>query len=741
MKDSYRDKLSRDVPASLAVFFVAIPLCLGIAHASGAPLLSGLVSGVLGGIVVGSISRSPLSVSGPAAGLTAVVLSALSTLGSFDAVLTATFVAGLLQLAFGAARAGFVSKYIPLSVIKGMLSAIGIILIFKQLPHMVGYDIEEFGVDEFLLTKEDLNEKYADEADPEWNTFTLLIHALKHTNTGILLIGLLSLFLLIGWEKTLGKRWKALPGALIVVIAGLVINWLYDMTGWFAHLTGDHLVQVPVVKSWDQFVSGHSFMSLSAFAEPAMYGIAFTIAAVASIETLLSLEAIDKLDPEGRRSPANRELVAQGAGNTLAGLFGGLPMTSVIVRSSVNLNAGAKSRLSTILHGALILISVLFLTSFLNHIPLACLAAILVHTGYKLIRPSLIRAIVAKGWKQWLPFVVTILAILFTDLMLGVAIGLVTATFFILWEYQTSPAMRIVDFGHRRRIILLEGISFLHKPQFVRQLECIPPGVVIEIDGSRCQHLDSDIRAYLEDFQVQCEKNNTQLIIGGIADMDHNREAVERQLNALYERIFVNNRRWVEEKKQANPQYFEDLSKGQAPQYLFIGCSDSRVPANEITGTEPGEMFVHRNIANMVVNTDINMLSVVQYSVEVLNVKHVIVCGHYGCGGVKAAIDHQYHGLIDKWLRNIKDVYRLHRDELDAIKDEEQRHRRLVELNVREQVLNLMKTSFIQRNRQLYGFPQVHGWVYDLREGLLKDLQLDIDETYLDYEEIYKINY
>jgi len=271
----------------------------------------------------------------------------------------------------------------------------------------------------------------------------------------------------------------------------------------------------------------------------------------------------------------------------------------------------------------------------------------------------------------------------------------------------------------------------------VKVLAKIGPNRLVEIDGSRSKFIDNDILELLKEFKVSCKEKNIELLIGGINGME-TKDEIKDLIDESYKKLFVNNRNWVEKKLKMDPEYFQKLLAGQKPEYLFIGCSDSRVPANEITGTDPGEMFVHRNIANMVVNSDINMLAVLQYSVEVLNVKHVIVCGHYGCGGIKAAMEGEQLGLIDKWLRNIKDVYRIHELELDAIKNPEVKNRRMVELNVQEQVFNLMKTSFIQKNRKLYGFPQVHGWVYDLADGFINDLNIDVDKE-LGEHDIYRL--
>lgn len=736
-----RENLKYDLPAGIAVFFVAVPLCLGIAHASGVPLIAGLISGVIGGVVVGMLSGAQLSVTGPAAGLTAIVLSGIKELGTYEAFLAATVLAGIFQIALGLFKTGALANYIPNAVIKGMLSAIGLILIIKQFPHMIGYDIEEMGVEEFNVNQFDLNEQYHEAHDSEKNTLTVFLHALQHLHKGVLITGLLSLVFLVVWDKTLQKKFKVIPGALLVVLLGVLTSMFAERVLGMPQLTVDHLVNLPQLGSIDAFIDQTHFPDWSALANPSLLKIAATIALVASIETLLSIEAVDKLDPLQRSTDNNKELLAQGIGNTLAGLLGGIPVTSVIVRGSVNVSAGARTKISAIVHGLLITIAVVFFATMMNMIPLASLAAVLIYTGYKLLAPVVFIEQYRKGWSQFVPFVVTVVAIVRTDLLIGVGIGLLVAIIYIVREDHKGTTLRVLDLGPRKRVVLGENITFLHKRRIAEMLDEMPDNTIVEIDGSRNYYLDKDIQEIIIDFKGKAPLRNIEVILGGINFMDHNsKHELKESMRQSYERLFVNNQKWVDDKTQNDPEYFERLAKGQTPQYLFIGCSDSRVPANEITGTDPGEMFVHRNIANMVVNTDVNMLSVVQYSVEVLNVKHIIVCGHYGCGGIKAAVEHKSNGLIDKWLRNIKDVYRLHKDELDNISDPEQRHRKLVELNVKEQVVNLMKTSFIQRNIQQYGFPEVHGWVYDIHNGKLVDLNVNVKEVFPGYKDVYEID-
>jgi carbonic anhydrase len=733
--------LFSDIRGGLVVFLVALPLCLGIALASGAPLFSGIIAGIVGGIVVGALSGSSLSVSGPAAGLTIIVLNAIEKLGQYDIFLLAVAIAGILQIGLGYARAGIISNYFPTSVIKGMLAAIGLTLILKQIPHALGYDPDAEGEFEFI------------QADGE-NTFTEIFRAFEFYNPGAVVISLVSIAILLLWERPALKKlgfFKNVPSALVVTLLGIFINYLYQTLAPALVLSGNHLVSLNIAKDWRELAASFSFPDFSQIGNAQVYVVAITLAVIASLETLLNVEATDKLDPLRRYTPPNRELKAQGVGNLISGLIGGMPITSVIVRSSVNINAGSRTKMAAIFHGILLLVSVAFLSRYLNLIPLAALAAILLVTGYKLANITVFKNTYALGWNQFIPFVVTTLAILFTDLLIGIGIGLLVGIFFILRaNYEKSLTLqKTVEIEKEHyRIYLGENVSFLNKTGLLEILEQIPENSTLDIDGSKSSYIDHDVLDLISNFQTTARTKNIQVnfIEPGIAPAETKPDlpVVAPSPNGIdklaYERIFENNRHWVQEKLGLDPNYFEDMARGQSPKFLFIGCSDSRMPVSEITGTVPGEIFVHRNVANLVVNTDLNLLSVLQYAVEVLKVEHVVVCGHYGCGGVKAAMTNQSLGLINKWLRNIKDVYRLHRAELNSLTSEDERFKRLVELNVIEQVYNLHKTSIIQRAWDGHANLHVHGWVYDLRQGLIKDLNIEIEKAFEEYEQIYKLN-
>ncbi|MCA9549722.1 MAG: SulP family inorganic anion transporter [Myxococcales bacterium] len=499
-----------DLPAGLVVFLVALPLCLGIALASGVPLLSGIVAGIVGGLVVPLVSRAPLSVSGPAAGLTAIVLTGVADLGSFEAFLTATVLAGVLQAGLGALRAGGLGALVPSSVIKGMLAAIGLILILKQLPHAVGYDVESFGSDAFL-------------APTGENTFSLITHALSAFEWGAVLISALSLALLIGWPKTPFGKLPFLPAALMVVLAGTGVNMLLLAYAPEMALAPTHLVSLPTVDGPMGLWAALHSPDWGALASPATWTVAVTIALVASIETLLSVEAVDGLDPQRRATPTSRELVAQGLGNTVSGFLGGLPITSVIVRSSANVAAGGRTRLSAVVHGAFLLGAVLFLSRYIMMVPLACLAAILLQVGYKLVRPSLVRKLWGHGMDQFVPFAVTVVAILFTDLLRGVLVGLVVGLVFVL-RNKAHRTFTMAQEGEQVVLRINKDVSFIHVPALMNVLRGLPDGTRLKIDATGAEFIDFDIREKLQDFVESAPLRGIEVELEGVyADMESRR--------------------------------------------------------------------------------------------------------------------------------------------------------------------------------------------------------------------------
>jgi MFS superfamily sulfate permease-like transporter len=504
-KVNLAERIKADAPAGLVVYLVALPLCLGIALAStGRPdlLFSGIIAGIIGGVIVGGISGSQVGVSGPAAGLVVIVLTALQTLGSFEALLLATVIAGVIQLIAGFLRAGIIGYYFPSSVIKGMLAAIGLTLIMKEIPHALGYDKDFMGDEELLQIKH--------------NTFTDIWYALKFNSPGAIIICLVSLALLILFDQPFMKRialFRYIPGALFVVAAGIILNLIYGYSAPVWQLEGEHLVQLPVAKSFNEFINFFKLPNFELLTNPKVYVVAFTIAIVASIETLLCVEATDKLDPLKRSTPTNRELKAQGIGNIVSGLIGGLPITQVIVRSSANINAGGQTKLSAIVHGFILLISAIFIPKVLNLIPLASLAAILLMVGYKLSTLSLYNKMYKLGIEQFLPFIVTIVAILATDLLKGIAIGMVVAIYFILRKNYINSFNRENRKEDNATVLKLsEEVTFLNKGRIQKTLYDLPEGSTVIIDGSKSENIDYDVLEIIQEFKTIGAKNNNVIV-------------------------------------------------------------------------------------------------------------------------------------------------------------------------------------------------------------------------------------
>jgi MFS superfamily sulfate permease-like transporter len=506
MKELFGKNLKYDLNASLVVFFVALPLCLGIAVASGAPPMSGLIAGIVGGIVIGILSGSHVSVSGPAAGLTVIVLDSISTLGTFELFLGAVVAAGLIQVALGFLKAGVLAYYFPHSVVKGMLTAIGLILILKQIPHALGYDKDTMGDESFL------------QAD-QHNTFSEIWYAFQYFSPGAIPIVLIALLILIVFDFPKLKDHKILgivPGALWAVISGIFINESY---GWFNpewKLQGEHLVNIPVLNSVSELGSLLTFPDFGLVDTGVFWIVAITLASIGSIETLLSIDAADKLDPYKRITPASKELVAQGVGNTISGLLGGLPVTAVIVRSSANIASGGRTKLSAILHGILLAILVLSIPAFLNKIPLSCLAAVLFMVGYKLAKPSIFLASYQKGWDQFIPFIVTVVAILLTDLLLGIGIGMVFGLFFVV-KTNFQSAVIITEHNGNYLVKFQKDVSFLNKAIIVTKLSEIPEGSSVILNAQKAQFIDQDIQDVLNDFISSAPSKDIRVTIEGFS--------------------------------------------------------------------------------------------------------------------------------------------------------------------------------------------------------------------------------
>ncbi len=635
-----RATLPRDLTAGLVVFLVALPLCLGVAKASDAPLFSGLLAGIVGGIVVGVLSQSHTSISGPAAGLTAIVAAQVTALGSFETFLLAVIVGGLIQVALGLVRAGSLSAFFPGSVIKGLLAAIGVILILKQIPHVLGHDTDPEGEMSFS------------QPDHE-NTLTEFYAMLGDLHPGAAAIGLLAVALLLLWEKIPSLKKSSVPAPLAVVLLGVGLSQFFEhwVSGW--RIEGSHLVQVPLANSLGEFAGFFRWPDFSQWANPAVYTAGLTIAIVASLETLLNLEAIDKIDPKQRSAPSNRELVAQGIGNVLVGLVGGIPITPMIAQSSVTIHARSQTRLATIVQGLLLLVCVMFLPAWLNLIPLSCLAAILLVTGLKLASPTLIREMWNEGRYQFAPFAMTVISIVLTDLVIGVGIGLVISLAFILRSNVRRPLRSIVERhlgGDVLHVELANQVSFLNRAALDQVLNSIPRGGHLLLDATNTVYIDLDILSMIRDFKEKTAPiRGVQVSLRGFRDKYKLQDEIQyvdystRDLQGLLTSAQVlqilqeGNERFRTGRRLTRDlgRQLQATALGQHPLAVVLSCIDSRTPTELIFDLGLGDIFSIRIAGNI---TSQKVLGSMEYGCAVAGAKLIVVIGHTQCGAVTAAV-------------------------------------------------------------------------------------------------------
>jgi MFS superfamily sulfate permease-like transporter len=641
MKETgYKDYLWKDLTAGLVVFLVALPLCLGIALASNAPLISGLVAGIVGGLLVSWLSGSHTSVSGPAAGLTAIVFAQITKLGSYETFLCAVVLAGVFQVFLGWIKAGSLAAFFPSSVIKGLLAAIGIILILKQIPHLFGHDPDWMGDMSFIQ-------------DDGKNTFSEILATTFDIHPGATAVGLLSLILLVVWDKTPLKK-IPVPAPLAVVVFGTLLSKLISPMGGLMSIGASHLVQVPVSDSLGAVMDSLAFPNYKALLSANVLVAALTIAVVATLETLLNLEAVDKLDSKQRVSPPNRELMAQGAGNMVSGLLGGLPITSVIIRSSVNIASGGQTRLSCFFHGVFLCLTVLFVPSVLNQIPLSCLAAILMVTGFKLANPQLFRRMWKEGVLQFTPFLITIIAIVLTDLLIGIVVGMVISICFILNSNLKRPLRKIHEKhvgGEVLRIQLSNQVSFLNRASLLRTLNEIPNGSQVVIDARDSDYVDPDILDLLSDFEQQtAPAHDLKLSLIGfkdrykLEDKEHHIDVSTRDIQEkatpqqILNLLREGNKRFARGEKLSRDliKQRDATSQGQFPLATVLACMDSRVPTELVFDLGIGDLFSVRVAGNIAFNKSIGSL---EFGCAVAGAKVLVVLGHTKCGAVKATID------------------------------------------------------------------------------------------------------
>lgn len=729
MRKLPRNYLKFDFVASIVVFLVAIPLCLGIALASGAPLFSGILSGIIGGIVVGYLSGSHVSVSGPAAGMAAVVVTAVAQIGDFNSFLLALFLAGILQTVIGALRAGFIADYVPSNVVQGLLCAIGILLIIKQLPLAFTLSADYNELKTHLLETTD-----AIALGP-------ILALYHHINTGALLITIVSLAVMIYFDKTKNKILKEIPAPIIVVILGVLFNELYMWADSSLIQNSPQLVNIPKSDSFSDFFDKLKFPNWAAWSNVQVYLYAGIIAIVASLETLLNFKAGERLDKQKRHASSNRELIAQGVGNMTAGLIGGIPITSVIVRTSLNIQAGAQTKASTILHGVFILFAVMLIPGALNKIPLSSLAAILIYTGYKLNKPTIYKTIYAQGGDRFIPFIATVIGIIAFNLLSGILIGLTVSLFYIL-KSNSKARFNIIKEIHPtgiiNRLVLPQQVTFLNKATLVAELDSLPKGSQLIIDARYAEYIDKEIIELLKEFkEEQAQNKKISLNLTGFKedykvhnyidfinvttyDVQSNLSPAQ-VLNILHE----GNQRFLHDERihRMNKLEVKHTAKEQHPIAIVLGCIDSRVPVETIFDMSFGDVFCVR-VAGNVVNDDV--LASIEYACHVIGVKLIVVLGHTRCGAIQSACDGVKSGHITQLLDKIKPAIKA---ETQTTEDRSSKNtvfvNHVTELNVANTIQHIYERSNILHDMVDEGGIALVGAIYNVQSGSVQ---------YSDYE-------
>lgn len=709
-----------DLSSGLVVFLVALPLCLGIALASDAPIVSGLIAGIVGGIVIGAISSSNTSVSGPAAGLTSVVAAAIATLGSFENFLVALIIAGIFQIILGLGKAGFIAAFFPGNVIKGLLFAIGFILILKQIPHLFGLDTDFEGEMSFL------------QADKE-NTFSELFEIYANLDFGAMLVGFLCLTLIIIWDNTRLKLLK-IPSPLVVVIFGSLLSLVLPLINPNLLIGTKHLVQMPSVDSFSNLGKILIWPNFAALKNMQVYLLGITLALVASLETLLNLQATDKLDYKKRFSCPNRELLAQGVGNIFLGFIGGIPTTSVIIRSSVNINSNAQSKKSTIFHGIYLLLSIVFLAKFLNIIPLSALAAILIVTGFKLAKPSLVKQMWNEGYNQFVPFVLTVFFILFSDLLIGVTLGLFSSIFFILHASLKNPIKIFKEdyLGSKvKRIVLANQVTFLHKASLSEVFDKANSKSHLVLDATNTEYIDSDILDMIDDFKNETAKiRNVMVSLVGFKEryeikdkieyVDHATLDLQRKITPkeVLEILKEGNKRVLEGKTITKNilHQINSTSQGQYPLAVILGCIDSRAPAELIFDLGLGNIFNIRVAGNVVGK---KILGSLEFACDIAHAKLIVVLGHTKCGAILAALDesqdfsqYAYLPRILGYIKRIIPNALLHKHEKTPLDEYE-----VIKANVFQSIEKITSQSSVIANLIAKKEVEIVGCIYDVSTG------------------------
>lgn len=711
--------LKCDIPAGIAIFLVAIPLSLGVALASGAPLFAGVIASIIGGLIVAPLSGSALGVSGAAAGLVVIMLNDIGQLG-FAGFLSVVVIAGIIQIFMGLARMGSIAHYFPSSVIKGMLSGIGVIIFLKQIPHAIGYDSDYEGDLSFFQ-----NDNYS--------TFSELAHMMQFSSLTAIGITFVSLTILIFWERSKIKKisfFQMFHGSLITILVGVAINTLLQSFSPDIALKESHLVSIPVAKNFGDLLLQMHSPDFSQFLNPAIYTSALMLAFLASLESLLSVEAVDKLDPFKRVTPPNRELIAQGIGNITSGLLGGLPMTQVIIRSSINVQSGAKTKAAGFISGCLLFITVFLIPEWLNKIPLASLASILLVVSYKLMRPRTFKKMYHAGMYHFIPFIFTILGLIFTNLIVGVMIGLACALLSIVLEnYKAAFNFRETRIGNKIFFRLNEHVSFLSKAALKQTFDQLPANSEIVIDATRSKYLDYDVFEVIRDFKKEAPLKQIQLTLQNVRGFGilkpvekvsaHTYETQQaltppqvlqilKEGNANFVNNLESNRNFLE---QVN-----DTSDGQFPIAIILSCMDSRTSVELIFDQGLGDVFSAR-VAGNVVNDDI--LGSMEYACAVAGSKLIVVLGHTHCGAIKGAcagvkLDH-LTGLLDKIQPAVTDVCSTHH--VHEIGHDEQLIQEVSEKNVLLMVEQIKRRSVVLTNLLQAGKIDIVGGMYNIETG------------------------
>lgn len=730
--------LKNDILASFVVFLVSVPLCLGIAVASGVAPISGLIPGIVGGILVGMLSKSQISVAGPAAGLVAIVLAGVISIGSLTGFFLAVVLAGFFQVIFGYLRMGTIAYYFPSSVIKGMLAAIGIIIILKQIPHLIGYDLDYEGDLDFFQMNEE-------------NTFSELFKACSFVSWKIAFSGILSILVIIVWDKYKPKKLKMIPGALLGTLLGLFLNMIFiNLNITSLIITKEYMVNIPVIADLSEIGQLITLPDFSQFGNYYVWTVGVTLALVASLETLLTIEATDKIDPLKRVTPTNRELKVQGLGNMISGLVGGLPITSVIVRSSANVNSGGRTKTASVINGFLILFGTVLFAAFLNKIPLTSLAAILIVTGYKLVSPFNFKRMFKIGYDQFIPFIITIVATVFTDLLIGIGIGMVSSFTYILVKNLQNKHFEMSeknDALHIVTITLPEEVSFLNKASILLTLDKVESKSMVIIDASNTFYIDYDVLEIIKEYQKEkAPQKKIKVSLKGfkkryeIVEQTQSQSPEIKKSNTItaetqsemtpetgIKLLKEGNARFINNLKNNNNllEQANELRDGQYPFAAILSCIDSRTSAELIFDQGLGDIFSVR-IAGNFVNKDI--LGSLEFACKVAGSKVILVLGHTNCGALKGGIDaeqvdklglinlsdmvHHFDGCINNILKDGGERKSSNKDLLNKLTRE----------NVKKAIKDIHEFSPSLSQMEKDGEIKILGGIYYLENGVVEFL-------------------